>query len=62
MVSIISHSLSAKNTVKKLIVVSLLRALEKPQFYSRKQSLWIACISSAEQKKQNKMLMQLRMQ
>lgn len=30
MLSIITHRLSAKNTVMKLIVVSLIRALEKP--------------------------------
>ena len=54
MVSIITHRLSGKNTVTKLIVVSLLSALEKPQVYSRKQPFWIVCISNAQQKpKQN---------
>ena len=54
MVSIITHRLSTKNTFMKLKVVSLLRALEKPQFYSRKQPFWIVCISNTQQKpKQN---------
>ena len=50
MVSILAHRLSAKNTVMKPIVVSLIRALEKPQFYSRKQPFWIVCVSNAQQK------------
>lgn len=50
MIFIITYRLSAKNTVTKLIVTSLLRALEKPQFYSRKLPFWIVCISNAQQK------------